>query len=274
MIRSTIAPVATVRSALVSNVLSGALGVAIVLGAAVAPTARAQMNHAPRPAAALQARRSAAQTRPQKEIPFDPADFDKYVGYYELSPSAFFHVFRRDDHYFAQLTGQPPVEWYPESPTKFFATVVAAQISFRTDSRGAVTALILHQNGFRQSARRVTRRVASRAAADLRRRIRQNRASAGTATAIRRQIESYERTGQPLYAELTAPLAAAAHRQAANSTALFRSMGAFRSLRFYRVLPSGVDDYLATFANGKLEVLIGPLGPDGKIGTLFFHPVP
>ena len=274
MSRGTIGPVEAVRSVLVSSLLSGALGAAIVLGASVAPTARAQMSQAPRTAAAEQARRLAAQTRPQKEIPFDPADFDKYAGYYQLSARAFFHVFRRGDHYFAQLTGQPPVEWYPESPSKFFATVVAAQISFHTDSHGAVTALILHQNGLRQSATRVTRRVASRAAADLRRRIRKNRASSGTAAAIRRQIESYERTGQPLYAELTAPLAAAAHQQAANSTALFRSMGAFRSLRFYRVLPSGVDDYRATFANGKLEVLIGPLGPDGKIGTLFFHPLP
>jgi hypothetical protein len=38
-----------------------------------------------------------------------------------------------------------PVEFYPESETKFFATIVASQISFVTDAQGQVTGLVFHQ---------------------------------------------------------------------------------------------------------------------------------
>jgi hypothetical protein len=258
----------------VSVALIGALCASAALGASVVPEARAQASGAAQAMATQRARLLAEQTRPQREVPFNPVDFDRYEGVYELSPAAFFHVFRRDDHYFAQLTGQPAVQWYPESRTEFFATVVAAQISFLVGPHGEVTALVLHQNGFQQTARRVSPQLAARVAANLRERIRQQRPSPGTAVAIRRQIDSYERTGRALYAQMRTPLAAAAREQAAKSAALFKAMGAFRSLRFYKVLPSGVDDYLATFAHGKLEILIAPLGPDGKISTLFFHPVP
>ncbi|HXR91286.1 MAG TPA: glycogen/starch/alpha-glucan phosphorylase [Steroidobacteraceae bacterium] len=41
-------------------------------------------------------------------------------------------VYRKGDRYYSQLTAQPPVEVFSESPTEFFATVVAAQISFVT----------------------------------------------------------------------------------------------------------------------------------------------
>lgn len=257
------------RTRLARVMLVGALGAVFSLGGWVVPDARAQV-----PDAAQRARRLAEQTRPQREVPFNPADFDRYEGFYELSPVAFFHVFRRGTHYFAQLTGQPAVEWYPESRTEFFATVVAVQISFLVGSHGEVTALVLQQNGLEQTARRVSPPLAARAAANLRRRIRQQRASPGTAAAIRRQIDCYERTGRALYVQMRSPLAVAAREQAAKSAALFKAMGAFRSLRFDKVLPSGVDDYLATFAHGKLEILIAPLGRDGKISTLFFHPVP
>ena len=257
-----------------SAALIGALCASAALAASAMPEARAQAPVAPPAMAAQRARLLAEQTRPQREVPFNPADFDRYAGFYQLSPTTFFHVFRRGDHYFAQLTGQPPVEWYPESRTEFFATVVAAQISFLLGPHGEVTALVLHQNGFQQMARRVAPQVAARAAATLRQRIRQQRPSPGTAAAVRRQIDSFERTGRARYAQMRSPLATAAREQAANAAALFKAMGPLRSLRFYKVLPSGVDDYLATFAHGKLEILIAPLGPDGKISTLFFHPVP
>ena len=225
-------------------------------------------------AATLQARRLAAQTRPQHEVAFNPADFDKFVGDYELSPTAFFHVFRRGDHYFAQLTGQPPVREYPESPTTFFATVVAAQIRFVLDAQGRVTGLVLHQNGYLRSAPRVSGRMAARAAARLQRRIQHNIPNPGTAAAVRAQIRFFERTGHALYAEMTPALAAAARSQASKAAPLFHSLGAFRSLRHYKVLGNCADDYLATFADGRLEVIIAPLTADGKVQGLFFHPVP
>ncbi len=262
-------PRAILAAALVAAV--GLTAIADARGLARAGTASVQATDS---AATLRARRLAEQTRPHHEVPVNPTDFDKFVGYYQLTPMVFFHVFRRGDHYFAQLTGQPPVREYPESATKFFATVVAAQISFVTDVRGRVTGLVLHQNGYRRAAHRVSRQTAARAEAQLQRRIQHNDPAPGTAAAVRAQILSFEHTGHALYARMTPGLAAAARAQAGKAGPLFRSLGALQSLHHYKVLGNGADDYLATFAHGRLEVIIAPLTAGGKVQGLFFHPVP
>ena len=267
-------PVSPTRQALLGGALSAALGLTGAVGLGALPQADAASMRPVQSAAMLHARRLADQSRPQHEVAFNPAAFDPFVGEYELSPSVFFHIFRRGDHYFAQLTGQPPVREYPESPTKFFATVVAAQISFVIDAHGRVTGLVLHQGGYLRSAPRVSRQVAARAAAALARRIRHNIPNPGTAAAVRAQIRSFERTGHALYAGMAPALAAAARTEAARAAPLFHSLGALRSLRHDKVLDSGADDYVATFAHGQLEVIIAPLSAHGKVQGLFFHPLP
>lgn len=76
-----------------------------------------------------------------------PAAFDKLVGRYALAPEAIMTVFRDDQRMLVQLTGQPPVEIFAESPTTFFARIVDAQLTFTLDDEGRATALTLHQNG-------------------------------------------------------------------------------------------------------------------------------
>ena len=46
-----------------------------------------------------------------------------------------------------QLTGQPKIRAYPESETTFFMKTVDAQFEFTRDPGGAVTGILLHQNG-------------------------------------------------------------------------------------------------------------------------------
>src|SRR5262249_38143319 len=75
----------------------------------------------------------AEQNQPRKVVAFDPRKFDKFIGLYQLAPTAIMTISRDGDHFLAQLTGQTKVEIFPESQTKFFATVVAAQISFDSD---------------------------------------------------------------------------------------------------------------------------------------------
>ena len=267
-------PVGRTKKTAVSMALAGALSASILFAAPAVPFAHAQASNAMSPTPAEHARLLAEQTRPQKEVPFNPADFDKYVGYYQLETAVFFHVFRRGDRYFAQLTGQPAVEQYPESPTEFFATVVPAQISFVSNSAGKISGLVLHQNGNLMPAQRVAKSVALAAEAALQMRIAQNIASPGSAAAIRSQIESYERTGHARYSRMSSALAAAARQQTAQSAALFKQLGAFESLRFFKVMPNGADDYLATFAHGRLEIIIVPLSSDGKVTGIFYHPIP
>jgi len=99
--------------------------------------------------------RRTEQGQPRTAVAFDPEQFDKFVGYYQLQPDMFFTVTRKEERFFARLTGQDDVEWFPESQIKFFAKVVHAQISFITDPQGNVTELVLYQNGREQHAPRV-----------------------------------------------------------------------------------------------------------------------
>jgi len=90
-----------------------------------------------------------------KEVTVDPKLFDGYVGTYQLAPNFVFTITRDGAHLFAQLSGQPSFEIFPESEKDYFYKVVDAQITFVTESQGKATELILHQNGLDQHARRI-----------------------------------------------------------------------------------------------------------------------
>jgi len=77
----------------------------------------------------------------------NPVDFDPFVGEYELAPGFLIKVWREENNYKAQATGQPSFDIYPESATKFFLNVVDAQIEFSRNEQGEVSSLTLHQGG-------------------------------------------------------------------------------------------------------------------------------
>jgi len=62
---------------------------------------------------------------------------------------------RDGDRLFAQLTGQPQFEIFPEGEKQFFLKVVDAQLTFETGAQGKATAVVLHQNGLNQRAPRI-----------------------------------------------------------------------------------------------------------------------
>jgi CubicO group peptidase (beta-lactamase class C family) len=81
------------------------------------------------------------------EVKVDPSIYEAYAGTYELSPAFALTVTREGDRIFTQATGQPKIEIFPESETRFFLKVVDAQIDFVRGPDGKVTGLVLHQNG-------------------------------------------------------------------------------------------------------------------------------
>src|SRR5499427_8690410 len=89
------------------------------------------------------------------EITVDPAKLENYVGRYQLAPAAIVTITRENTHLYEQLTGQPRFEIFAESEKDFFLKVVDAQITFEADGAGKATALVLHQNGATQRARRI-----------------------------------------------------------------------------------------------------------------------
>jgi CubicO group peptidase (beta-lactamase class C family) len=83
----------------------------------------------------------------RKAIRLDSKIFDAYVGEYELAPNFKLAVFKEGDRLMVQATGQPKIEMFAESETKFFLTIEDIQISFVKGADGRVTHLVLHQGG-------------------------------------------------------------------------------------------------------------------------------
>lgn len=206
------------------------------------------------------------QTRPQREIPFSPADFDKYVGYYELAfpdGHVFVRVYRQENRYFWQVenAGQPPTEFFPESPTEFFATEFAAQLSFVTAPDGRVTELILHEMGVQHMARRVPEAAFDTWLARLQSRMNAREPTTRTDVALRRQLEAWERTAR------TNP---EAHLPMVRT---IESLGDLEGLKFIKTGPHGMDVYEATFSKGELRCFIMPMTSSGKVNGLECHEV-
>jgi hypothetical protein len=144
----------TAQKLLVGTGGAAILSLPVCLGLLLSPIATALVatttGYSPPTGAA---RQDYLQTRPQKEIAFDPKDFDRFQGYYAFAPMYFAHVFRTKDRYYIKLTDQAPREIFPESPTEFFATLVAMQVSFVDGADGRVTGLVLHRDAFSLSRR-------------------------------------------------------------------------------------------------------------------------
>ncbi len=85
----------------------------------------------------------------------DPKVYDLLAGEYELTPGFTITILRRGDKLISQATGQPEVELFPESETRYFLKVVDAQVDFVKDASGRVTGLLLHQGGQDLPAKRI-----------------------------------------------------------------------------------------------------------------------
>lgn len=79
----------------------------------------------------------------------------RLVGRYQLTPNFIFTVRDRDGHLMVGVTNQPTHEVFPDSPTRWSYRVVDATLEFVLPKTGPAQSLILHQNGVKQSARRI-----------------------------------------------------------------------------------------------------------------------
>jgi CubicO group peptidase (beta-lactamase class C family) len=86
---------------------------------------------------------------PNKAIVLPSASLDDYVGTYKLADRFLLKVFRTNDGLFARATGQAAFAIFPSAPNEFFAKVAGISLSFTRNSNGAVSGLVLHQDGDR-----------------------------------------------------------------------------------------------------------------------------
>ena len=93
--------------------------------------------------------------RSRTAIAMEPAEFDRYVGRYQLVPEFVVAISREGERFYLQATGQPRLLILPESQRDFFVTTVDAQVTFEVDDSGRATAMILRQGGRDQRAVRI-----------------------------------------------------------------------------------------------------------------------
>ena len=87
-------------------------------------------------------------------ISVDPKILAQYAGTYALTPNFNLAVTVENGQLITQANGQGKVPIFAESETKFFPTVIDAEIEFFKDDQGKVTYLVLHQNGHDMKAQK------------------------------------------------------------------------------------------------------------------------
>jgi uncharacterized protein YneR len=85
----------------------------------------------------------------------DPKIYDAYAGQYELRPGLIITVTKEDGKLMGEAPGQPKIELFPESDTRFFLKAANIQITFVKDEKGSVSGLILHQDGKDLTAKKI-----------------------------------------------------------------------------------------------------------------------
>jgi len=193
----------------------------------------------------------------------DAAVLDRYVGAYQMAPSAVLAITRTGSQMFAQLSGQPRLEIFAQSETEFFYKVVKAQISFQTDAQDHTTALVLHQNGEDHRAARIDDATAQQISAALDARIQSQTATPGSERALRHLIDGIV-TGNPPFAEMSPQLADATRQQLSRLQAAMAQLGAVQSVEFRGVGSQGWDIYDVRQEHGVSQWRIA-LGTDGII---------
>jgi serine-type D-Ala-D-Ala carboxypeptidase/endopeptidase len=92
----------------------------------------------------------------RQEVSVRPERLDRFTGVYELAPHMRLTVTRQGDGLAAQVSGQPRVRLFAESPTKFFVKEVDAQVTFVEGVAGKVHELVLHGSGSDMRGKRIS----------------------------------------------------------------------------------------------------------------------
>ena len=83
----------------------------------------------------------------KKSIVLTPSQIHEIEGVYSLSPGVKYIITSNLNGVYAQITGQPKAEIYPETALDFFYTIVSAKLRFERDGKGKIEGLTLFQSG-------------------------------------------------------------------------------------------------------------------------------
>jgi CubicO group peptidase (beta-lactamase class C family) len=206
------------------------------------------------------------------EVTLSPDMLQRYVGAYELTPTFILKVTREDNRLFAQVTNEQRFQIYATTEKEFFYKTIDVRLTFTTDNKGAVSALVLHQNGSDQQAARISEAQAAQLVQALADKVKSQTATPGSEAALRRIIDEDAR-GSPDYDKLSPGFGTVTRQQLPTLVANLTRLGAVKEVVFKGVGPGGADIYEVQFTNGNTEWRIA-LGPDGKVVGVGYRPIP
>jgi beta-lactamase regulating signal transducer with metallopeptidase domain len=259
----------TIKKSLLAAVAATAIAAPILIG--LAASSDAAQNGT---SSQLVQQRLVEQRTPRMQVAIDPAQFDKFAGYYRMTATDVYVISRNGSHYFEGVVGQTPVEMFPESASKFFLKGLSlpAQFSFSTDGADHVTEMVLHQSGEEQHAPHIAQAEGRAAEAALAQRIASNTPSPGTEGALRHQIDGLM-SGNPDYTKMVPTLAAGTRQMLGDLHTKVAAWGPVTSVKFVGVGKDGMDIYEVTCRNKRSKWDVAPLTPDGKISGIFFEEI-
>lgn len=91
------------------------------------------------------------------EVEVEPKKVARLAGVYELAPNFSLTIRADQSRLFVQATGQPELEVFPSSETRWFYKVVAASLVFKISDDGKCEAVTLHQNGLELPGKRTAK---------------------------------------------------------------------------------------------------------------------
>ncbi|MDH3285143.1 MAG: serine hydrolase, partial [Acidobacteriota bacterium] len=101
-------------------------------------------------------RRFVARRIPERVVAkIDPVLLEAYAGEYDYRMGRVLTVTAEDGKLFAQMTGQPRFEIFPESEAEFFWKIVNAKITFVKNEQGIVVKAIHEQGGAKLEASKI-----------------------------------------------------------------------------------------------------------------------
>lgn len=209
-------------------------------------------------------------------IEADARLLDSYVGWYQLTPGRLLTVTRDGERLFVQETGRLKFE-VKASGADAFASGPDDIVIFLRDGQAKVTRLLLQDlvSGARLAPRvgmaraKAIEEEFSRRVAQAPDRFREQTPLPGSKEAVLRGIDDLQR-GTPNYDRMGPLLAAKIRRQASELQAMFKELGAFESIFFRGVGPTGYDVYGVKFANGVTAIRLLQ-GTDGKVDDVLFR---
>lgn len=220
----------------------------------------------------LVAERMAEQAKPRAAIAVDPDTYEKFAGYYEM-PFAMnrpLKVYRDGNRLMAHVIGQPAMEFFPESPTKFFSKEAPIQGEFQLDAQGRANAVVIHQNGHLMPTLRIDDAKGKALELALAQRIQDNKPLPGSEKALRDHIAQVQ-AGKIDRNSLVPDRADGVIAMLPKIQAEMLPLGAVKSMEFKGVDNAGMDRYRVTYTQGVRDwwVLVTP---DGKLDSMWFGP--